>query len=171
MCTCTVTACVSLHPCCSQGASACRVAEPAAGGLCAVAHRMSACRVHNWGHVHTWVHAHVHMAEVPSGVCSGLEVTKAQLHGLDFNASRQHATARHATRCAHVLCRLPSLHPGNFICWGLLLLVYQPWRKTTEVRPLKPNTDPINATQVGMACGALAPCVPAHCSYVCLCWL
>ncbi len=45
---------------------------------------------------------------------------------------------------------------GNFICWGLLLAVYQPWTKTTEVRPLKPSTDPISFTQVG-GTGLLPP--------------
>ncbi len=30
----------------------------------------------------------------------------------------------------------------------MLLAVYRPWTKTTEVRPLKPSTDPLNFTQV-----------------------
>ena len=34
------------------------------------------------------------------------------------------------------------------MCWALILIVYQPWRSVSEVRPLKPNTDPINGTQV-----------------------
>uniref|UniRef100_A0A7S0WPN7 SPX domain-containing protein n=1 Tax=Chlamydomonas leiostraca TaxID=1034604 RepID=A0A7S0WPN7_9CHLO len=43
---------------------------------------------------------------------------------------------------------LPVAVISNFVCWGLILAVYQPWRKTQEVRPLKPNTDPTTATQV-----------------------
>ncbi|GAX73558.1 hypothetical protein CEUSTIGMA_g1009.t1 [Chlamydomonas eustigma] len=34
------------------------------------------------------------------------------------------------------------------MCWSLILIVYQPWRRVAEVRPLKPSTDPINGTQV-----------------------
>lgn len=40
------------------------------------------------------------------------------------------------------------LCPGNLACWGLLLAVYQPGRAIAEVRPIKPNTDPVNGTQV-----------------------
>jgi phosphate transporter len=45
----------------------------------------------------------------------------------------------------------PSLAPppGNLVCWAALLAVYQPGRAIAEVRPIKPNTDPINGTQVG----------------------
>nr|BCL66194.1 low-affinity phosphate transporter [Volvox reticuliferus] len=43
---------------------------------------------------------------------------------------------------------LPVSITCNFICWALLLLVYQPGRAISEVRPLKPNSDPINGTQV-----------------------
>lgn len=40
------------------------------------------------------------------------------------------------------------LPAGNLVCWGLIMLVYRPDRKISEVRPLKPSDDPINATQV-----------------------
>ncbi|PNH00354.1 putative transporter C3B8.04c, partial [Tetrabaena socialis] len=43
---------------------------------------------------------------------------------------------------------LPVSIATNFICWLVLLLVYQPGRAIAEVRPIKPNTDPINGTQV-----------------------
>lgn len=39
-------------------------------------------------------------------------------------------------------------HAANFLCWGVLLVVYRPWTKTSEVRPLKRNTDPMTGTQV-----------------------
>ncbi|KAG1667046.1 hypothetical protein FOA52_000407 [Chlamydomonas sp. UWO 241] len=35
-----------------------------------------------------------------------------------------------------------------FVCWIIILVVYQPWREVTDVRPLKPSTDPMNKTQV-----------------------
>eukprot|EP00798_Chlamydomonas_sp_ICE-L_P024060 gene24060-9634_t len=34
-----------------------------------------------------------------------------------------------------------------FVCWGIILVAYKPWLAVTEVRPLKPNTDPMNMTQ------------------------
>lgn len=55
-----------------------------------------------------------------------------------------------ATGCLHQRSPnfLTPMPAGNFICWGVILAVYRPWVKTTEIRPLKPNTDPMNATQV-----------------------
>nr|BBC28486.1 low-affinity phosphate transporter [Eudorina sp. NIES-3984]BBC28497.1 low-affinity phosphate transporter [Eudorina sp. 2006-703-Eu-15] len=43
---------------------------------------------------------------------------------------------------------LPVSIASNFVCWALLLLVYRPGLAISEVRPIKPNTDPINGTQV-----------------------
>ncbi|GLC41066.1 hypothetical protein PLESTB_000947200 [Pleodorina starrii] len=43
---------------------------------------------------------------------------------------------------------LPVSIACNLACWAMLLLVYQPGRAIAEVRPIKPNTDPINGTQV-----------------------
>nr|BCL66262.1 low-affinity phosphate transporter [Volvox reticuliferus] len=43
---------------------------------------------------------------------------------------------------------LPVSIACNFVCWILLLAVYQPGRAIAEVRPIKPNTDPVNGTQV-----------------------
>nr|ADI46909.1 PTC1m [Volvox carteri f. nagariensis] len=43
---------------------------------------------------------------------------------------------------------LPVSAACNIVCWGLLLVAYQPGRTIAEVRPIKPNTDPVNGTQV-----------------------
>lgn len=55
---------------------------------------------------------------------------------------------------------LPPLPPapplrcsGNLLCWMLILAVYQPWRQVSDVRPLKPNTDPMTKTQVRVDLG------------------
>jgi len=42
------------------------------------------------------------------------------------------------------------------VCWVLILVVYQPWRQVTDVRPLKPNTDPMTWTQVYVIVVSLA---------------
>ncbi|KAG1681509.1 hypothetical protein FOA52_014015 [Chlamydomonas sp. UWO 241] len=50
--------------------------------------------------------------------------------------------------------------PVSGVCilmlWGLILLVYQPWRQVQDVRPLKPNTDPMSYTQVYVIMVSLA---------------
>ncbi|KAJ9505749.1 hypothetical protein QJQ45_029250 [Haematococcus lacustris] len=61
---------------------------------------------------------------------------------------------------------LPVAIISNFICWAAILLVYQPWHKTSEVRPIKPSSDPVTWTQVyvifvslatvGLWCGNVA---------------
>ncbi|KXZ57061.1 PTC1 protein [Gonium pectorale] len=43
---------------------------------------------------------------------------------------------------------LPVSVTCNLICWVLLLLAYRPERHISEVRRIKPNTDPVNGTQV-----------------------
>mmetsp|Transcript_31205 Transcript_31205/g.69392 ORF Transcript_31205/g.69392 Transcript_31205/m.69392 type:complete len:781 (-) Transcript_31205:655-2997(-) len=43
---------------------------------------------------------------------------------------------------------LPVSIVCNLLAWALILLVYRPWTKVQEVRPIKPNTDPMTGTQV-----------------------
>lgn len=62
-----------------------------------------------------------------------------------------------STGCIHPPLLSPFPPPlrrsGNLLCWMLILAVYQPWRQVSDVRPLKPNTDPMTKTQVRVDLG------------------
>lgn len=54
---------------------------------------------------------------------------------------------------------IPVAVVGNLLCWGLILLVYQPGSKIREVRPLKPSEDPLTGTQIYVILVSLATVV------------
>ncbi|KAG2437638.1 hypothetical protein HYH02_011277 [Chlamydomonas schloesseri] len=65
-----------------------------------------------------------------------------------FAIERMSLDGRPPSWLAWFAVALPVAVACNFVCWGLLLLCYQPGKAIAEVRPIKPNTDPINGTQV-----------------------
>ncbi|KAG2486184.1 hypothetical protein HYH03_015147 [Edaphochlamys debaryana] len=65
-----------------------------------------------------------------------------------FAIERMSLDGRPPSWLAWFAVALPVSIACNFVCWGLLLAVYRPERVIAEVRPIKPNTDPINGTQV-----------------------
>ncbi|GFR50479.1 hypothetical protein Agub_g12739 [Astrephomene gubernaculifera] len=65
-----------------------------------------------------------------------------------FAIERMSMDGRPPSWLAWFAVALPVSIACNFLCWFLLLRVYQPGRAIAEVRPIKPNTDPVNGTQV-----------------------